>query len=495
MKKSVLTSSGNAFRLHRRGLVFLSWFALTLPAAAQTNVPYTTPLMALTNAPMLTANLPAWLTRPLSLADALNISLQQNGTILKAKNDLEATYGVVVQTRAIALPKIQSGTTEGPSSFTSKEQSLIETIPGVTASFPRQSWNAGIQIVQSVYDGGRTFSALRAAKLTKEQSLFQYQATVADILLLTRVAYYDVLVAAQQIIVNEASVGLLSRELEDQQHRFEAGTVPRFNVLRAEVAVANARPSVSHARNDYRIAKNVLSNLLGYNLPRDIWEDIPLQLTDKLEAEPYAVDLPAAIAQALEKRPELGVLRKTEALQKENIINAKAGYQPSLQAFAGYEWRSSAFSTDLGRELNGWTFGGQLNWSLFDGLLTRGKVIQAKALYEKSKTDVDDQARRIELDVRTAYSTFIEAKEVLESQLKVQEQAEEALRLAKARADAGTGTQLDVLDAENSLTQARTTQVQALHDYAVARARLQRATGQDIVEAKGKWLESVDSHP
>jgi outer membrane protein TolC len=79
--------------------------------------------------------------------------------------------------------------------------------------------------------------------------------------------------------------------------------------------------------------------------------------------------------------------------------------------------------------------------------------------------------------------------------LKVQEQAEEALRLAKARADAGTGTQLDVLDAENSLTQARTTQVQALHDYAVARARLQRATGQDIVEAKGKWLESVDSHP
>jgi outer membrane protein TolC len=471
MKKSVLTSSGKAFRLHRRGLVFLLWFALTLPGAAQTNVPDATPVMALTNAPMLGANLPAWLTRPLTLADALNVSLQQNGTILKAKNDLEATYGVVVQTRAVALPKVQSGTTEGPSSFTSKEQSLIETIPGVTANFPRQSWNAGIQVVQSIYDGGRTFSALRAAKLTKEQSLFQYQATVADILLLTRVAYYDVLVAAQQIVVNEASVGLLSRELEDQQHRFEAGTVPRFNVLRAEVAVANARPSVSRARNDYRIAKNVLSNLLGYNLPRDIWEDIPLQLTDKLEAEPYSIDLPAAIGQALEKRPELGVLRKTEALQKENIINAKAGYQPSLQAFAGYEW------------------------SIFDGMLTRGKVIQAKALYEKSKTDVDDQARRIELDVRTAYSTFIEAKEVLESQLKVQEQAEEALRLAKARADAGTGTQLDVLDAENSLTQARTTQVQALHDYAVARARLQRATGQDIVEAKGKWLESLDSHP
>jgi outer membrane protein TolC len=496
MKKPVSPSSREVFRRIVSALAsFALIFHCTFPAPAQTNLPAFMQVGTSTNGPTAPANLPAWITRPLTLADALNIALQQNGTILKAKNDLEATYGVVVQTRAIALPKLQSGTLEGPSEYTAKDQGLVEKIPGVTQPFPNQNWNVGVQVVQSVYEGGRMLSALRAAKLTKEQALFQYQSSVADVLLLTRVAYYDVLVAYQQIIVNEASVSLLTRELEDQQHRFEAGTVPRFNVLRAEVAVANARPGVIRARNDYRISKNLLSNLLGYNLPRDIWEDIPLQLTDKLEAEPYSIDLPAAIMQALEKRPELGALRKTEALQRENIINAKSGYQPSLQAFAGYEYRSSAFSTELGHQLNGWTVGGQLNWSIFDGMLTRGKVMQAKALHEKSKTDLDDTARRIELDVRTAYSTFIEAKEVLESQLKVQEQAEEALRLAKARADAGTGTQLDVLDAENSLTQARTTQVQALHDYAVARARLLRATGQDIVEAGGKWLESAGARP
>jgi outer membrane protein TolC len=82
--------------------------------------------------------------------------------------------------------------------------------------------------------------------------------------------------------------------------------------------------------------------------------------------------------------------------------------------------------------------------------------------------------------VRTAYSNFIEAREVLESQQSVQEEAQEALRLAEARMAAGSGTQLDVLDAQTSLTQARTTQVQALHDYAVARARLQRAMGDDM---------------
>jgi outer membrane protein TolC len=115
-------------------------------------------------------------------------------------------------------------------------------------------------------------------------------------------------------------------------------------------------------------------------------------------------------------------------------------------------------------------------------MLTHGKVVQARALYDKSKTDLDDRARQIELEVRTAYSDFIMAREVLDSQLKVQEEAEEALREAGARAEAGTGTQLDVLDAQTSLTQARTTEVQALHDYDAARARLERAIGEEMVQ-------------
>ena len=91
--------------------------------------------------------------------------------------------------------------------------------------------------------------------------------------------------------------------------------------------------------------------------------------------------------------------------------------------------------------------------------------------------ELDDTARRIELEVRTAFSNFIESRELLESQKKVVEQAEEALRLATVRSQAGTGTQLDVLGAQTALTEARTTQIQALHDYAVARARLERAVG------------------
>ena len=435
-------------------------------------------------------NLPDWMTRPLSMLGALNLALQQNATILKAKDDLQASYGIVVQTRAIALPQL---TATGQYKYT--QPSAIETIPFPGFENANQGWNIGFQLVQSIYDGGKLTAAIRAARLTKQQALAEYQSTLQDTLLDTRTAYYDVLLAEEQITVHEASVKLLQEEVDDQVRRYKAGTVPHFNVLRAEVQLANEKPLLIQAQNNYRIAKNNLSNLLGYNLPREVLEDVPMNLSDVLDSAPYQVNLPSAIAQALENRTELLALRKTEDLEQLNIINARAGYKPTFQLFAGYNVFSAQYSVQpnppevpgtqplsLTWVFQGFDAGGQVSWDIFDGMLTRGKVMQAKANYNKSRNDYADEARQIELEVRTAYSDFVEATEVLDSQKTVTAEAEEALREARARFDAGTGTQLDVLDAETSLTQARTTNAQALHDYDTARAKLERAIGEDMVQ-------------
>lgn len=419
-------------------------------------------------------------SRPLSRADAVEIALRQNNAILKGRADLRASYGIEVQLRAIALPQFSAG-----GGYNYQQPSLIEEFP-LPAPFssyiqiPNQNWNADIKVQQSIYAGGRINSAFRAAKLTREQALLGYQATLADTLLAVRVAYDDVLVAAQQMAVHEASVQLLTRELEDVRKRFDAGTVPQFDVLRAQVELANERPRLIQARNDHRIGKDNLLNLLAVHLPKTIWEDVPLQLSDTLDSLPYEIDLPTALARALEKRPELAALRKAQSLRREDLVKAKSGYKPNAQLFGGYQWQSLPYENNLSSDLSGWIAGAQLSWNIFDGQLTRGKVMEAKARVEQAQLDVDESGRQIELEVRTAYSNFIEAREVLESQKTVQEQAQEALRLAEARHKAGTGTQLDVLSAQTALTQARTTQVQALHDYAVARARLQRALGEDM---------------
>jgi len=473
-------------RIHFRSLAgLMTATALAMGSqsthSAETNPPPAAPQAA------GAAGMPAWLSMPLSLADALTLAEAQNANILKAKKDLEAQHGVAVQTRAIVLPKVEMA-----GNYQRIEEGRIDVpdlsaIPGAANIFPIKPdrYTVGLQLVQSVYDGGRMQSSLRSARLIKEQAILDYQTVVADALLAVRVAYDDTLLATNEIIVREASVALLTKQLDDTRRRFEAGVVPQFNVLRAEVELANARPPLIRSRNLYRIAKQRLVNEMGINLPKSVMEDVPLQLSGKLEKEPYPVELSNALAQALGERTELGSLRKAEALRREGVKTAKAGYLPTVEVFGGYGLDSRQFDDDFSAEVHGWQAGARANWPLFDGLLTQGKVKQAKALQERALVDLDDVTRRIELEVRTAYSTFIEAKEVLESQEKVTEQAVEALRLANSRYEAGTGTQLDVLSAQTALTDARTTYVRALREYSVARSRLERAIGASIkVERK-----------
>jgi outer membrane protein TolC len=426
------------------------------------------------------------LSRPLSIAEALDIALQQNSAILKSKADLKASHGIEVQTRAIALPRVNIG-----SQYSANERSATDRFrPSNSSSasnalftrafeFADQRWSADAKIVQSIYEGGRIHSALKTAKLTREQALLNHQTVIEDVLRDVRVAYFDVLLGEQLIAVQEASVKLLEQELSETRKRYEAGTVPQFNVLRAEVELANERPRLIRARNVYRIGKDTLATLLGETVPRNV-EEVRLQLTDTLDARPVEFKLSDALNRAFEERTELAALRKAVALREQQVVDAHAGYKPSVQVFAGYGAKSSQFSRDLTDELHGWEAGAQLNWNIFDGFLTQGRIEQTEALRDRAREDVTDVTRRIELEVRTAWSSFVEAREVLESQKKVQEQAQESLRLANARAAAGTATQLDVLNAQTALTEARSTQAQALHDYAVARARLERAIGQSF---------------
>jgi len=187
-------------------------------------------------------------------------------------------------------------------------------------------------------------------------------------------------------------------------------------------------------------------------------------------------------------------------LRKERVIVAQAGNKPSLGIFAGYNSHSTEFQERPGftffDDVSGPFAGVQMTWDIFDGQQTRGRIMEARAREAKASVILQDQTRRIEQEVRTAYSKFIEAREVIDSQKKVVEQADEAVRLADVRYEAGTGTQLDVLGAQTALTDARATAIQAAHDYLVARARLERAIGYDVTQeasSKGVALEKKKS--
>ena len=423
---------------------------------------------------------PSWPATPLTRDQCLDLALTWNASLLKGRQDIQESHGIALQQGSARLPRL--GATGAYNKIDEGKIEKVAFAPGTApvAFANDQNWNATINASQPLFAGGKLRSAARSSKLTKEAALANYQTLVASTLLDVRVAYDDVLLATEQIAVQEASIKLLEQELADTRRRFDAGTVPRFNVLRAEVELANSKPRLIRARNALRIARNNLAVLLGFNVPRGADQDIPLQTADKLAAVPSDVGLQDALAAAIANRPELAALRTAEKLRDEEVIQARADYYPELAAVAGYGWQSKNFNRDLSSPLDGWNVGAQLSWNFWDAGLTKGKVQAAKARRTKAHIDVDDTARRIELEVRTAHSNLIEAREVLESQSKVIEQAEEALRLSVARSDAGTGTQLDVLSAQTALTEARNTYSVALRDFSVARARLDRAMGDGV---------------
>jgi outer membrane protein TolC len=421
----------------------------------------------------------------LKLQDCINLALEQNPAILKAKEEIRRNQGVVIEVRAQAIPQVTAS-----GSYEAIDSHAIDQFPfsasagtnAVSSLFKNQEqpWTAVIQVSQLVYAGGRVSAALRAAKLSDQIAALGFQSAVADTILDVRKDFYQILLDVELVDVREQSVKLLEDQLRDARSRFDAGTVPRFNVLRAEVELENARPPLIRAQNDLRLDKEALVKLLAIDSSNRTNSFTAINFEGKLVYEHRGWELPTALEQALQHRPELLSADRLVAVARANVQVASSGYKPQASVFGNWGWHDYVFSSDPGTTRDGWTLGANMSWALFDGMLTHGKVTEARAQLQEANLDYADTRRQVELEVRQAYSDYLQTLELIEAEKKTVEEAEESLRLAEARFQAGTGTQLDVLSAQTALTEARSNVIQALHDYNVAIATLERATGMTV---------------
>ena len=302
---------------------------------------------------------------------------------------------------------------------------------------------------------------------------------INEALLEVRTAFYSVLLANEQIKVQESNLQLLQEQLKTATDRFSAGTVSSFEKLRAEVAVANAKVPLITARNNYRLAIETMRQALGFatNTPESL-RKVPV-FVGTLDFTPVNFDLLAAFDAARAHRPDLQRLAKVTAVREQDVRTQRATYYPTLGVGAGYQVRNSPYTANRFNEaLDGWTLGVQSNWAIFDGRATAGRVAQAKSVLAQTKLTLAEAQLAVDVEVRRAHSQWQQATELAEASTLVVEQAAEAVRLANARYNAGTSTQLDVLAAQVDLTTARTNQIQAYYSYNVAVAALRKAMGQ-----------------
>ena len=419
-----------------------------------------------------------------TLEHAILTALQQNPNILIARQEIERTKGLFIEVRAAALPQVNA-----TAQFQDLDPHLSHVNTGNQTSITgevfssvgaERTYSLEIAATQVIFSGGRVPGQISSASFQRDSSYYSFRNTIDLIVGAVRQEFYLVLLDRALIGVQEESVRLLQSQLTDQQNRFEAGTVPRFNVLQAQVALSNQIPQLITAQNNYRVSQLQLAKTLGLDFNPRRGDQAPLEAVGELLYIPREMPITQAIAVAKENRPFIKQQKALVLSNNSQVGVARSGYFPQINASAGEEFRSSPLTDNIRAARSGYIFGATGTWAIWDWGATFGRVKQARAILEESKATLDDDVRQVELEVQQAYSNLIQGRELIQSTAKNVEQATEALRLATARLDAGAGTQLEVLDARTQLTTAQSLRLQALYTYNAALAEFDRATATEV---------------
>ena len=467
--------------------------------------------------------------RRFTLDEAILTALQRNPTLLIAEQEIKRTQGVIIQIRAEILPHINAsgifdwtdpnligarilgGTTTGTnptpgSTATGAAASLVDSPPSqvrdvagpalaARSSTPSTintqtsdvSYSINVLGTQLIFNG-TTWPSIRGTFFQRDSAYFAFRNILDQLLATVKTQFYQIVVNRELIKVQEQSVQLLQSQLQDQQNRFEAGTVPRFNVLQAEVAYYNQLPLLITAQNNYRISKLTLAKTLGLDFQPRRGENPLLEVIGEMPYVPRTIALADAIELGKQRRPFLKQARANVLNQRQQLRAATGQWLPTITTTGGGEWVSSPTNSSWHDISKGWIAQVQGSLPIWDSGQIYGQVKQQRALLSEAELTYEDDARQVELEVQTAYSNLQQNRELIKSQEKNVGLAEEALRLAKARLDAGAGVQLDVLNAQVQLLTAQSTQLQALFGYNSSLAEFDRATG-----AQSTYTESFDN--
>ena len=447
-----------------------------------------------------------------TLSQAILTAVQRNPTLLNAEQEIKRSRGVIIQVRAQALPQINAnanfqwtdpnltgarilGTTSTtPTTPSAAAASLLEGVPSsqvgdvrapLAAATPGPvrnietsdiSYAISVTGTQLIFNG-TTFNQIRGTFFQRDSAYFAFRNVLDSLIATVKTQFYQIIVNRELVNVNEENVRLLEAQLKDQQNRFEAGTVPRFNVLQADVQLHNQIPQLITAQNNLRISKLQLAKTLGLDFQRRRGDSPPLEVIGDMPYIPRPIELADAIEMGKQRRPFLKQARANVLNQLQQVRATAGQYLPNITTTGGGEWVSDPINSSWHDISKGWTALVQGSLPIWDSGAIAGQVIQQRALLSETKITYDDDVRQVELEIQTAYSNLQQNEELVKSQEKNVELADEALRLAKARLDAGAGVQLDVLNATVQLLTAQSTRLQALFGYNSSLAEFDRATG------------------
>jgi len=388
----------------------------------------------------------------LSLDDSIALALQNNAAIKIAGEDREKSEWGISEAKAGKLPSMSLGSNYSVKDFSAG---------GDVSNSLRLNWQ--------VYSGGRVEGQVKQAELGLTSADLNVEKTKQQIKLDATTGYYNVLQTSNMVSVNQATVNGLQEHLKMVQAQYDAGVVAKADVLRSEVELANAEQNLTKAQNNYDLAVSALLNTMNIDANTE------LSLKNELTYAPYDKTLEESIALAKANRPDAAQAEVNINNAATGVKIAQSGNLPSVSMSA-----STGLSDSFALQDDSWSINLAANWNIFDGGVTKAKIKQAETSLDKAKLQAEQTMDSIEQEVRQSYLSMQEAEKRLKTTEVAVGKAEEDLDIAREKYNAGVGTNLDVIDAQLALTQAKTNHIQALYDFNVNKAKLDKAIGYKV---------------
>ncbi|NTW53497.1 MAG: TolC family protein [Chlorobaculum sp.] len=428
----------------------------------------------------------------ISLDDAVRIGEQHNRELEIARLDKRMAGQKVRESWAEVLPHLSSNLT-----YTRTLKPSVLFLPsgifsgtggtGGTQAIEISSDNssiASVNLSQNIFKLS-AFAGIKAASLVRKISDQSFRQSNAEVVTSIRRAYYDVLIATEKRKLVEQSISRWEAARKDTNALFRQGVAADLDTLKAWLSVENLRPDLIRARNGESIAATNLKRVMGID------QETPLTLSSTLAFHEIELpkDVAAAYGEALDKRPDVRSLSLQAEAENAKVMAARSEGLPVLSAFGQLDAQTQ-FNDDTSLHSTRWpvssTAGLQLSVPIFSGFATSAKIEQAKIARLQTRIRYEDVKAQARAEVEVRLSNVIEARKRIDVQQKTIAVAERSYRITMLRLREGIGSRLELTDAELQLDTAKTNYLQAVYDYLVATAELEKSLGRidPAVEAK-----------
>lgn len=413
--------------------------------------------------------------QPITLKDALKYALDNNVKVRKARLDIEGGRYKVQEVRAQALPQI---TGSAGLNYNPIIGQLVANFGGQTQAIRMgQNWNssAGVQLSQQLFNQ-TVFTGLQAARSSEEFYNLTAQLTEEQIIELVANTYYQVLVNKQQLGVVETNIKNVKVVEKVTASQFENGLAKKIDVDRIKVKMTNLESKRIQTINAITQQENQLKFAMGMSVVTPI--TLPNSELTEVRQLPLFAD-----TVGLANRTEIKLLNNQDKLYGLQRKAYLAEYYPSLSLTGNYTYSSQSDSFDFlnsNRAAIGFgasAVGLSLKIPIFNGFLTRSKVRQANVDIDKLKQDRIEKTNELNLAYENAKIELKNSISTINSQRKNAELAQEIYTSTQNNYNNGLATLTDLLETEDSLTQAQNSYTEALLKYKIAEIQLIKAKG------------------